>query len=180
MINLIPNEEKKKKVLDFYFRLSVVFLMVLGSAMIIASVSILPSYLLSSVKKNTNIAKLESIKNTPLPQDDQKTLLAVSDLNNRLTMIENGDKNKYLVSENVISEIILRKMSDIKITQISYSNGTNQDRTILVNGYAPSRDRLLLFKQALVNDPKFKSVDLPISNFIKGSNISFSLTLLAK
>lgn len=178
MINLIPNEEKKKKVQDFYFRLAVVFLAILGFSMVIASVMILPSYFLSLVKKNLIGTKLEIQKNEPIPLLDQRILTTVSDLENKLTLIENIRKNKYIVSEQVIQEVLSKKMSDIKITEITYDNVALKGKSINVSGTAPNRERLLLFRKAFEEDSTFKEVNLPISNFIKGSNIRFSLSLI--
>lgn len=178
MINLIPNKEKKDKVKDFYFRLTVVSLMVFGFCVLVATASILPSYFLSSVKKNVIDTKLEMQKSEPLPAVDPSTLTVVTDLNSKLNLIENAEKNKYIVSLKIINEIIAEKMSDIKITQISYDNTTVGGKKISIRGEALSRDRLLLFRRALENNPAFKKVDLPISNFVKGADIQFSLSLI--
>ncbi len=69
-------------------------------------------------------------------------------------------------------------MSDIKITKISYQADKAKGGTVSIAGTAPSRDRLLLFKKALDDDNNFTKVDLPISNFVKGSDIQFNLTLV--
>jgi hypothetical protein len=177
MINLIPNQEKKKKVKDFYFRLIVVFFMALGFSILIASISILPSYFLSSVNKNLINLKLEIQKNEPVPLIDQNSLTTMEDLNKKLNLIENAEKNQYLVSQRVINGIVLQKMSDIKINQISYEANLSGDKKISIRGIAPSRERLLLFRRALEDDVTFEKIDLPISNFVKGSNIEFYLNL---
>jgi hypothetical protein len=177
VINLIPNEEKKKKVKDFYFRLTVVFLIVLGCSIIIASVAILPSYFLSSVKKNLVDVKLEAQKLEMDPLFGQEALAVADDLEKKLKIIEDTKQNRYIISQLVIGRIILKKMPDIKITGIVYEN-TPKGKTISVNGIAASRERLLLFRKALEDDVAFKEVNLPISNFIKGSNIKFSLNLI--
>ncbi len=177
MINLIPNEEKKKKVKDFYFRFTVVFFTTIGFSMIVASTLLLPSYFISSVKKNIINTKLELQKQEPVPTLDSETLKALSDLNEKLNLAEKNNKEKYIVSTHVVNEVILKKMFDIKITRIAYSNAVNIGKIITVNGVAVSRERLLLFRKALEDDPAFSKVNLPISNFIKGSNIQFSLTL---
>lgn len=178
MINLIPNQEKKKKVKDFYFRLSIIFFLALGICILFASVSILPSYFISSVNKNLANIKLEMQKKEPILLIDQNFLTIIEDLNKKLDLIENVQKNKYLVSEKVINQIVLRKMSDIKINQISYENNLPGGKTISIHGIAPSRERLLLFRRALEDDVSFKKIDLPISNFTKGSNIEFYLNII--
>lgn len=177
MINLIPNEEKKKKVKDFYFRFLVMFLVVLGFSVLIASVSILPAYFLSLAKKNLINAKLEIQKNEPVPPPSQETLDTIKDLNNKLNLIEKNKSNRYIISEKIINEIMLEKMPDIKITRINYENNIIKGKTISLNGTAGSREQLLLFRKALEDNVAFRKVDLPISNFVKGSNIQFYLSL---
>lgn len=178
MINLIPNKEKKKKVKDFYFRLLVMFFAVLGFSILIASVSILPAYFLSLAKKNLVNAKLEIQKNEPVPPPSQETLDTIKNLNNKLSLVEKNKSNRYIISQKIINEIMLEKMPDIKITRINYQNDTIKGKTISLNGTAESRERLLLFRKALEDNVLFKKVDLPISNFVKGSNIRFYLNLV--
>lgn len=178
MINLIPNQEKKRKVKDFYFRLTVVSFVVFGCCLLVSFVAMLPSYFLSTVKKNLSETKLELQKNESIPLNDQNTLATVADLNTKLNIVENAEKNKYPISVKVINEIMLHKTANIKITEISYDNTTAAGKKISIRGIAPSRDQLLKFSRALQEDTAFKKVDLPISNFVKGSNIQFFLTLI--
>ena len=177
MINLIPNEEKKKKVKDFYYPLLVTAFAVFGFSILIAGVAMLPAYFLSSVRKNLINSKLETEKNQSIPSPDKETLTVVEDLSKKLDLIEKSRNSRYLVSQKVINEIMSEKMPDIKITQIQYRNESIKGKTISISGVASSRDRLLLFKRELENNIAFKKVDLPISNFVKGSNIKFSLGL---
>jgi cell division protein FtsI/penicillin-binding protein 2 len=180
MINLISTEEKKRKKRDFYLRVIIVFFLVLGFCVLVASVSILPSYFLSSVNKNLANTKLETQKKEPTLLADQDSLVTMEDLNNKLNLVENAEKNKYLISQKVINEIIFKKMSDIKITQVSYEANLPSGKKISVHGIAPSREKLLLFRRALEDSLAFEKVDLPISNFVRGSNIEFYLNLIPR
>ncbi|MBP9711655.1 MAG: hypothetical protein KBD55_01315 [Candidatus Pacebacteria bacterium] len=178
MINLIPNEEKKRMRRDFYYRLTVLFLLALGSSIFIGVAVMVPSYFVSKVKLNVAESKLAAQKIEPVPLPDQKTLVMIKDLDNKLTVVEKAEKNRFNVSEKIINSILVNKMPDIKIYEISYDNDSTKGKTVNIRGVAPSRDRLLLFRLALEGDPTWKSVNLPISNFIKGSNIQFSLSLI--
>lgn len=180
MINLIPNHEKKKKVKDFYFRLGVVAIASLGVCVFMALLAILPSYFLSQVEKNLTQSRLETQKNEPVPDVDQDSLKVMEELDKKVRLIENAGKKEYFVSEKVIDQILLHKMSDIKIQRISYENTFIAGKEIGVYGVAPNRERLLIFRRALEDDVTFSSVDLPISNFIKGSDIEFYLNLHAE
>jgi hypothetical protein len=109
---------------------------------------------------------------------DQQTLETIKGLNKKLALIENAENIKFDISSKVINPILLTKTPDIKITNISYQNDSLKGKKISVEGIAPSREVLLLFRQALEDGMDFKQVDLPISNFVKGSNIKFYLSLI--
>ena len=178
MINLIPKEEKRRIIKSFYHRLVIVYLLVLSLCVLIGVVVMMPSYFLTYIKRDLVSKKLEAQKNEPMPLPDQPTLEVIKDLNNKLNLIEHAQNNKFDVSKKIINAIILKKMTDIKITNISYENEPSKGKKISIRGTAPSREILLSFRRALEDDPAFKQVDLPISNFVKGSDIQFYLSLI--
>lgn len=178
MINLIPNQEKKKMVKDFYLRFAFVCITMLCVSMVIAILGILPAYFFSNSKNKIANDKLELQKNDPMPLFDQQTSDLIKDINSKLSLVENAEKNKFSVSEKIINNIFLKKNSSIKITQISYENTSTNGKKVSIIGVAPSREILLSFRRALEESTSFKNVDLPISNFIKGSNIQFYISLI--
>jgi hypothetical protein len=180
MINLIPKEEKKKMMQGFYCRLVVLFLAILAVCTLIALVAILPSYFLVSIKNNLAESKLASQRQESVPLLDQQASALISDINSKLKLVQDAEQDKFDISQRVINEVLSKKTSDIKITQIMYQN--SEDPTVAsqisVRGTAASRESLLLFSQTLQADAAFKSVDLPIANFVKGSNIQFYLNII--
>ncbi len=163
---------------EFYYRLSTLFFIMLSLCLLVAIFAILPSYFLSVSKNKIAEEKLEIQKSIPLPPFDQEALTTIQELNKKIALIENAEKNKFSVSEKAVKPVVLKKIQGIKITQISYEDNTISGKKITISGTASSREALLLFRQALESEPSFKSVDLPISNFIKGTNIEFSLNAI--
>ncbi len=178
MINLIPNEEKKKTTKEFYLKLVTVSFLMLGICFIVASVLILPSYFLSSAGENFINMKLKSQENEPVLVSQKDALAVVKDLKTKLGLVENAEKRKSDFSEKIINEIILKKIPNIRITKIFYENNLQTGKRISISGVAQSRETLLLFRKALEDDASFSKVDLPISNFVKGSNIEFFMNLI--
>ena len=177
MINLIPKEEKKKIATAFYYKIAILFFLMVDFSILLACVSLIPSYFISKSKVSSINTKLENLKSLPLPSSDKKSLATIKDVNNKLNLIESSEKNKFLVSEKIINAVLLRKIPNIKITQLNFTDNDASGDKINITGIAPSREVLLLFRKTLEDSPAFKSVDLPISNFVKGSNIQFFLTL---
>lgn len=176
MINLIPNREKNLIMDNLRARFLITLFVSLTVAFFIGAVAFLPAYFFSSIKKEIANNKLDEQRKEPLPRFEQKALSVVQDLNNKFKLLENAEANRFIVTEKVINELVLRKAPEIKLTQISYSADSGR-KIITVRGFAPSRESLLAFRFMLENNPSFTDVDLPISNFIKGSNIQFFLTL---
>lgn len=177
MINLIPKEEKKKMTKAFYYKIATVFVIVLDFSILVALFSILPSYFISSMKNSSINIKLENKKLEPLLSLEEESLAIAKDIDSQLALVEKFEKNKFRLSVNVINAIILKKRYNIKITQILYENDKINGKKISIAGAAPSREALLSFRKALEDDPTFKNVVLPISNFMKGSDINFFISL---
>lgn len=177
MINLTPKEERKKIKADFYLRLVVVFIFSVSLSIIVFDVAMIPSYFASLLAQNAIEGKLAQQKSTPVPALDIETQTTIQNINSRVKLVQEAEQAKFLVSDKVVNQILLNKMPDIKINSIFYSIDSQSIKRVQITGVAPSRDRLLLFRRALEENSFFKNVDLPISNFVKGSNINFSLTL---
>ena len=177
MINLLPIEKKKKVINEQRLRIITFYLYVVGSCFIIALVSLLPSYFPAVVKNHIEHKKLVELNGLPVSELDQETSVIVQNINSKISLIDNAEKNKFLVLENALDEIISKKMPDIKITSFHFDKDKDGGKKIVLKGIAKDRTRLLLFRQALESDKNFSSVDLPISNFVKGTNIDFMLNL---
>ncbi len=177
MINLLPVEEKKQIAAEYHFRVLILYLVTTGLCFLVASVALLPSFFLSSLKEHLATAKWENLKSLPVPEPDKETIEGIKDVNSKTSLIEDAEKKKFLVLENAFDTVIARKMTDIKLTAIDYEKDEAGVKTIGIHGLAPNRERLLLFRQSFEGDPLFSKVDLPISNFVKGTDIDFSLKL---
>ncbi len=180
MINLIPNEEKKKMATNFYYRFVVLSFLMLSMAMIFAIFAISPYYIMARAKDHLVNETFAVPTTEPVPVLDQNTLHAIEELDTKLSLVENAKGDKFVVSKRIINEIIKSKVSEIKIDSISYDNDVSLGAHIGIDGTAPSREVLLSFRRALESNDNFQNVDLPISNFVTGSNIQFYLTLIPK
>ena len=177
MINLIPNKDKKVMIIDFYIRFISTMFFVLGFGGLIACVSLVPAFVLSIEKKSSVDMKLKTQTEEVMPEIDQQALGAINDLNSKMDIIEKAKKGNYEISQKVIKAILLKKINGIQITQIAYKSDALGIKSVNVNGKASSREQLLSFRQSFESDKAFSKVVLPISNFVKGSNIQFSLSL---
>ena len=99
-------------------------------------------------------------------------------MDNKLNLINKAEKEKFSLSTKVINAIVLKRVPNIKITNITYDVDAVKGKKITIQGTAPSREVLNLFRRALEESSSFKGVDLPISNFVKGSDIQFYFSVI--
>lgn len=178
MINLTPVEQKKKNAVRTYIKILCAAFYVFDFVVILVIFSILPSYILSETKVRISDERLQEQKSEPLPELDAETVSTINNLNIKLDMIEKVNTEKKIVSRDVIKEIISKKISGIKILRISYEKKEDGSKTASIYGVADTRGHLLMFRESLEDSDSFKGVDLPISNFVKNTNIDFYLSLI--
>ena len=155
------------------------FLLVIDFAVIIACVVLAPAYVLSGINESVSKSNLDTQSKISLTAVDQASISTAQDINGKLNLVESAENNKFIVSEKVINSIIASKSPNIKITRIVYveKDESTGAKLVTISGIAPSREELLSFRQALEENSSFKNIDLPVSNFVKETNIQFTLTL---
>ena len=184
MINLLPTEEKKKNYLFFHVRLGIFYFMLVAIVFFLFAVALLPAYFFSVINENVAEQKYQNVLNTPIKDVPEETMSIINEVNSQINLIEKTKEQNFILTSSVIDPVLSSRMTDIKILNISYQKDQKDEEGILkivkITGIAPNRERLLLFKQILQSNPLFEKVDLPISNFVRGEDIDFELTLFLK
>lgn len=145
----------------------------------LACLLMIPSYYYSATKESVAEKKLEDF-NSKNPQINISELNSeISATNERLDFLVKK-KPKFNVSESVVDELLGARVPGVSITQIMYNNSKDDTAHIQILGVARDRASLHDFNDSIVNKNKFSSVDLPISNFVKPSNIDYNLSLYLK
>lgn len=163
---------------DFYLRFVAVLFSAFGFSFLLVLFAMSPSYFLANFQEKLINDSLAKQQNEPVPAASQQALEITRVLDQKLAILDKAKQEKFIVSEKIFNVLVLYKMPDIKITQIFYENTAAGEKKVLIRGSAPSRERLLLFRLALEDSLSFQKVDLPISNFVKGANIEFSINLI--
>ena len=138
-----------------------------------------PSYQYSASKELAAENNLENFNNKNPEININKLNNEISATNDRLDFIV-AKKPKYSVSESVIDALLSVRSPGISFTQIGYSNRTDGAAPIQVIGKARDRSALHAFNDSILKNSNFSSVDLPISNFVKPSNIDYGLSIYLK
>lgn len=177
MLNIIPTEEKKKILTEYRIRLSIVSILAVVALILASLVLLAPSYLLTVSKYNSTSAQLAYQASQQGPSGQQKEVdTQVRAVNKNISLFLGTGAQDRLSPPDVIEKIIGIKSSDIKLEEFSYDVNGGQER-IVINGTAANRDELAAFVQALKKDQAYNSVELPVSSYVKSTNIDFGIVL---
>lgn len=177
MINVLPQQEKKGVKREYNLRLATVCLCIITFLSVLAAVLLLPPYVLSSSKENAVEAQLSFMNSTAPTVSLADLNVFIEKINTTLSLFENQTKTRALY-EDVLLPVLQSRPESITISQLLFSERGANDLSVLeLHGKARDRASLQSFKTILERTGKFKSVDVPISNFVKPKNIDFIVTL---
>lgn len=180
MLNLLSIEEKKRILLLYRIRLTVVVVFATGALVLASLVLLVPSYLLSIAKHNNSEKQLAIFEERYGSGIQEKEVNAqIREANSRILLLLGNDTTTRLAPSLMVSRLIEIKENNIKIYGFTYDVSTNTER-VVVTGTALDRDALSNFIEALKKDQTFSEVTLPISSYVKSNNIDFSVVLERK
>ena len=175
---LLPINERDKLKREYHLRISIVACALISFAILAGIASLFPSYI-RAVRENSR----ESVNAVSLrgANNDNGVAGDINELNNDqiLVTILNEKTNDYLLSK-VIAEIV-RIRGMISLTSFSLKREEGQTIAVTLQGIAPTRVALLLFKSKLENFILGNAkVDLPINQLTHSTDIKFYLRLAVK
>lgn len=182
MINLLPHAQKKELERAYILRVVTLYILVAGCIALCGLVLLFPLYIVSVSKRQvveSQVASLSSQKNTT--KEELNSI--ISDINAKLAIFSDPTQQFYF-SKDIVVPVLAKQNSGVSITTISYANDPAASataassapiRSVIVSGVAKDRESLLQFENNLKQNTAFTGVDVPISNFVSGSNINFNI-----
>ena len=148
----------------------------LASAAIVGIVALLPAFVRSSTVERSALQTIAADK-TGSSTDAEAVQAELSAAGSLVSALASGR-----VAPRISDAV--RQISSVRshIALSSFSVDRQDASTIVavIQGVAPTRDELLSFKSRLEGIAPGASVDLPISELAKSSDIDFSIRLVAK
>ncbi|MBI3634558.1 MAG: hypothetical protein HY228_03005 [Candidatus Yonathbacteria bacterium] len=179
MINLLPLEEKKKIRAEYRLRLSALVMLATALSLLASLILLSPVYLLTLSKYQFASEKFVRLESEQGKTEQEKELNAqINEVNKKTALFLKEDRRQAVFSE-IVTKIIETKGSTIRIQNIFYETSPGRERFV-ISGRADDRDLLALFVENLKKDPFFTTVDIPISSYIKSTDIDFSVILEKK
>jgi len=183
MLNLLPTYEKKRIKREYILRvviIGLIFLCVLG---FIASVTLLPSYVIVWQRIQTITTELDSITSTINSEDSIAFNKKLKQTNKNIEVL--APNQKHIPLYVLINDVLRQKSNSIQISGITYTHkdvtsknkkdDTENEIVLTVSGSANNRESLIDFQNVLRNISYFNEVTLPVSNLASRNDITFSL-----
>lgn len=179
MYNLLPQNQKKelrKMYRSRRFLAGGVLLFLFGA---LATVALIPSLGMSRVKLEDVLQRLSVARKVNEARLGPETRAAIEESNALLAVL--AVPTPPLFAHNGFVETVLsQRTSDIRLTGIFYDGPAANAKNVFqyrLRGVAQTREALFSFVEALKTEEEFTMVDVPISNFVKDSDIDFSITI---
>lgn len=174
MINLLPKNGKAEVVRIYHLRVATVAAGAFFAVAVIATALLLPSYFLLAAKAEVVEGQLAALaKSTSRSRESLGAI--VGDIRTKLAVFPDTD-DPFVFSSHGIESVIDKRPPGVVITDFRYERKPDGKHSVSIGGTARSREALQKFFETLKSDPKHVDVALPLSNFIQGSDIGFSLT----
>ncbi len=176
MTNLLPQDYQKKIAKEYKYRKEVVALLGLAVTIFVSASFLVPSFVLSKVKlgeMTTRVEQVRKVNEGVAKKHSSSTILKDAEEKIRLLADTKGQES----IDKLVGIITDEKSDTIKIKSISYAHAQGAPSTISVVGLAKDRESLTQFLKKMQSQSLFASVDLPVSNFAKGKDITFSMSI---
>ena len=176
MFTFLPYEQRQIVAREYKKKLLLIYVVLIIFAGIVWIASLIPSYML--VKLNRDEALTQ--KMSPVLNIDTEKLSATERelalAKEKLSVLKPLSDRQPL--STVFSKFFYRIPSGITLSSISINRGIEKG-TVILSGVATNRDVLVSFAKALEGEAFFKKVELPVSNFTKGKDVPFTISLSA-
>ncbi len=193
MINLLPLQQKKSLHNLLVLKEIAFFLWGVFFIEIVCVIFLVPVYFFLKAKTTSSALEVANLKNSESFIVDKSMNTTIDDINSKLTVFPKTFSEIY-PSSDILIPLTKHRVAGISITGITFETRTPNNevvkpaankKTVIevkkpdieIRGVAKNRLALLAFQKSLESDPLYSVVTVPISDFVKGENITFSILI---
>jgi type IV pilus assembly protein PilM len=179
VVNVLPEKEKKLIIKEYWKRFTIMFMFFLSFLIFIFILLLLPSYFFSLSKQNIIEARLEEFNanNKNLSGVDLNN--TITDINTKLNLLASNNP-KYSLYNDILNVVLSNRINGVTFSQLLFNQTKDKGLNIEVHGQARDRSTLRNFKAVLDNNSKIASTNLPISDFLEKTDLSFTISIVMK
>ena len=178
MSNLLPQSTQGHNRREYYLRFAAVSLYALAVLSLVATVLLVPSYILSSAKEEIAQKEQALFRERVELAAGESVAGQIEAINARAKILSSdiGPEVAPIIEKSVLG---VRPRS-VMLSDIRYERDSKGIRKVTIGGTAATRDALQQYVETLEKTGQFSSVELPLSNFVKRTNIEFVASMIIK
>ena len=176
MINLLSEIEKKSIEKENMVHLLTVIIFMIFVVSLLMLALLVPTLLINNAKERIALKTIEDLKKSESFLIEQDINNKIKEINTQLSFF-NNEGFKVAISEDAIRPSINEKKSGVSIINMIYNAKDAKSGILTIHGFADKRESLLRFVDALKKVSRFSNVNLPVSDFVKGKDLPFTIIL---
>jgi len=176
MVNLLPQELQLQVRREYRLRFFTVSLALFIFTMVIGVAALVP-YAFSFGFNYFSLTGEQGTTDGVLSDADKDMVAQSESFMSVLVMLDPKKIKDATLFSDLVALLTSEKPSEVVLTAFIFSKDGETRKKLTVSGVSNSREALVVFSKKLSENKIFSSVDLPISNLSKKTNIDFSITL---
>src|SRR3989344_3256231 len=176
MFVLLSEQNKKDLLRQYRLRITSTVAFLASTIFLISIALLLPSYFLLNAEKVRLEGETENFSKHISKKNSEGLINTLNDIKSMVALVVPEETKIF----STIKTILARRPSSVLINSFRYTRGDGKESSLVLEGMAASRNSLISFSKNLKTDPLFKSVDLPISNLARESDVKFTMTIIGK
>lgn len=170
MVNLLPEESRENAAIEFRFRLAIVLCAGIGSVFLAGAGLLFPAYLSAEIKHSAIVADQKqnvAAKNERELADAERAAIALFP---QVATVARSPRPSLYIQK--ITEV---PRKGVQIQSIQFQS--LQNPKFVISGSADTRDALIAYKENVAS-LKGVTVNLPISDLVRPTDLTFTMTLV--
>ncbi len=174
---LLPLPERIALRREYYIRDLIVLFFMLSLAILVGVASLFPAFMKAEIEKN----QIKNTATTSIKDTKDSELKSIqSNMVKSMALLESLSEEKQPAKLSALVAGLISMRGDLKFSAISATKISSSTLAMTIQGLAPTRNSLLLFKKNFEVAMPGNKVDLPVSELAKSANIQFSIQLAEK
>lgn len=170
---LLPKEEKDVLRHEYRIRAFIVFCFAISVAVILGIGALFPSFVKSAYSRRSAEAQVEALKKNNNIDGIETIQEKIKLYQTFLTILDDTNENN---SSSFVDKLVSVRGS-VRINSISLSYVSTTTIDMSIGGIAPNRESLLSFKSRLADTFSGSTIDLPLSDLAKSTDITFGMKI---
>ncbi len=179
MANLLPKAHHEGLLSEYKIRLISSGLGMLAIALIVATLLLVPSFVLTEIRRQSTQSQLNNITagTTTEAEEESDVERAIQQANEKL---EQAATDQEFTPTDVVEVITSTKPDLVSVRNVALNyNDESDEYEVDITGTAATRDGLLTFRDQMRQHAQISDINLPISTLATRENTDFSLSLRA-